>query len=110
MSPGGRVGKGGGRYKGCHNSNYNLVNILVTNMRFDICMFYIANFDQIIEICLIIRQWTNHYTLLLNLTNLKSRAVFELPIINCTYNVNISGTYNNLFARSTALDNYFHFN
>lgn len=40
----------------------------------------------------------------------KSRAVFELPIINCTYNVNISGTYNNLFARSTALDNYFHFN
>lgn len=41
---------------------------------------------------------------------LKSRAVFELPIINCTYNVNISGTYNNLFARSTALDNYFHFN
>lgn len=78
-------------------------------MRFDIYMFYIGNFDQIIEICLSIRQWTNHYTLLLN-TNLKSRAVFELPIINCTYNVNISGTYNNLFARSTALDNYFHFN
>lgn len=43
-------------------------------MRFDICMFYIANFDQIIEICLSIRQWTDHYTLLLN-TNLKSRAV-----------------------------------
>lgn len=49
------------------------------------------------------------YILLLNI-NLKLCVVFEFFIINCMYNVNILGIYNNLFVRLIVLDNYFYFN
>lgn len=41
---------------------------------------------------------------------LKLCVVFEFFIINCMYNVNILGIYNNLFVRLIVLDNYFYFN
>lgn len=41
---------------------------------------------------------------------LKLCVVFEFFIINCMYNVNILGIYNNLFVRLIVLNNYFYFN